>query len=203
MIAMVCVAAVMGCDARSVRDFFVGEPGNLLALLPKNARLDLLDYYDNDQIVFASNNLGSGTSLLKVEGDFLSLRMSDSKSLQMLLVPARDTVIAVIETFETPALDSKISFYDTDWNPVEKPEKLFKMPTLADFFHKEVSKDERAELLAKLPFEMISLNFEDGRLVARHSLKEFLGSKEFAPFEGKLQPALTYTLKGKKWQLNK
>ncbi|MBR1881739.1 MAG: DUF3256 family protein, partial [Muribaculaceae bacterium] len=50
-------------QARTVRDFFASEPGDVFMLIQPNMRLDLMDYYDSGQRVFATNNLGNGTQL--------------------------------------------------------------------------------------------------------------------------------------------
>lgn len=206
LLILIAVMVALGAEARTVRDFFASEPGQVFMLLPKTTRLDLLDYYDNDQLVYAKNNMGMGTKLVKVEDNFINIRMSDSKTVQMLLVPAKkDSVIAVIETVETPVADSRISFYDTNWNPLPGI-KHFAMPTMESFVLKTVDKAKREQLLQDIVFPLISLNFEGDdhtTLVARHGLKEFLVKDEYKPYESSLAESLSYSLKGTKWKLNK
>lgn len=206
ILILMMVLMAVGAEGRTVRDMFASEPGNLFLLLPRTARLDLLDYYDNGQVVAAKNNMNGGSSLVTVEGNYLSIKMSESKNVQLLMVPnKKDTVVVVIETFETPAKDSHISFYDTQWNKLDT-DKYFKMPSLDNFVRKEVGKDEWARLAQDIPFPLISLSLEgEGHtmLVARHGLKEFLVAKEYAPYEKALVPCLIYSLNGTKWKLNK
>lgn len=206
LILLVAMVMAAGAEARTIRDFFVSEPGKLLMLLPKTNRLDMLDYYDNGQKVLCSNNLGYGTQFITVEENFLHVRMSESKTMQMLLtVNKKDTVIAVIESYKTPLMDSRISFYDTRWIPLNT-NKYLQVPEISNFFLKSVSKDERAALLQDLKFPIIEYTFEgEGHktLVVKHHLKEFLGAKEYAPYEKAMVPELTYELKGTSWKLIK
>ena len=126
------MVVTMGVEARTLRDVFADEPGKVFTLLPKTTRLDMLDYYDNEQLVSAKNNMGDESQLIKVDENFLHIRMSATRTVQMLMVPTKkDTLVAVIETFETPAKDSHISFYDAQWCPLVN--KHFKMPSLDDF----------------------------------------------------------------------
>lgn len=206
LILLVAICTMMGAEARTVRDFFVDEPGQLLMVLPKTTRLDLLDYYDADQKVFAKNNLGEGTQLLNVTDNFLHIQMSKTKDVQMLLtVNNKDTVIAVIETFALPVKDSHISFYDNKWNRLDEG-KYFKMPGMESFMRKEVGKAERAELLQDIAFQLIEMTFEGDNhttLVARHRLKEFLVAQEYKKYDKALMPSLSYTLNGTKWKQSK
>lgn len=205
LILMVMVIVALGAEARTVRDFFVDEPNRLFMLLPRTTRLDMLDYYDSGQLVTRSNNLGDGSQMIKVDGNFMHVRMSASKTVQMLLIPDRkDSVIVVIETLETPVKDSHISFYDTQWRKLVN--KYFTMPGLDAFFKKEVDKKQRAELLDAIPFPLVSLTMEGDdytTIVARHGLKEFLVAEEYAPYEKAMVPSLTYTTKSRFWKLKK
>ncbi len=203
LLILVCATTMLGGQARTVRDFFVGEKGDLFAMLPTTARMDLLDYYDNGQLVAARNNLKGGSQLVSVEGDFLSITMSESKNVQMLLTSkGKDTVIVVIETFDTPVKDCSIQFYDAQWNEVKNPGKLFKMPALSDFVLPDAGKDVDEQLQA-LPFELISLSLEgEGHttLVARHGLKQYLVPQEYQTLEKSLKPAIMYRLNGTQWK---
>lgn len=201
-----CVALGLGVDGRTVRDLFVAEQGDLFTLLPRTTRLDLLDYYDNGQIVNAKNNLGDGTSLLKADERFLEIKMSDTRTVQLLMTTnKKDTVITVIETMKTPVKDSHISFFDAQWKQLDA-NKFIKTPHLADFMNKNAGNDERQQLLQALPFELISLSLEGDNhtsLVARHGLKEFLVSSEYAPYANALSESIVYDLNGNKWKQRK
>ena len=201
ILTLTLLTMVLGMEGRTVRDFFASEPGELLTLVPKTVRLDMLDYYDSGTIVQANNNMGSGTQLDTVTDNFLRLRTSDVKTLEMRLMRWKnDTIIAVVETVETPVKDSHITFYNKHWVRL-KEIKPFKMPTIEDFILPTVKKDKRKEILTGIAFPLIELsfggpNFEE--LTARHGLAEFLGKEEWANLKPYFRPTLTYRVQNGK-----
>ncbi|MBR1552242.1 MAG: DUF3256 family protein [Muribaculaceae bacterium] len=200
-VALIVALLAQTAQARTIRDFFASEPGNIFALLPSSTRLDLLDYYDSGQIVEAQNNLGNGTSLISVGDTLLAMNTSESKTLQMRLLTRpgkRDTVIAVIETVKAPVADSRITFYDTQWRPLPDT-RYFKAPGIDDFFLRSTPRHKRQELTQTLPFALIELQFDGkDRLTARHGLKEFLTKEEFSKFRPYMVDSLVYEVDGNK-----
>lgn len=201
LITLVLLVLATGLDARTVRDFFASEPDQLFTLIPRTTRLDLLDYYDNGTIVQASNNMGTGTQLDTVTDNFMRLHTSDIKVVELRLMRWKsDTIIAVVETVETPVKDSRITFYNKHWYRLREI-KPFKMPTLDDFILPTVKKDKRRELLEGIPFPLIELTFSGddfAQLTARHGLAEFLTKEEWARLKPYFRPTLTYRIQGGK-----
>ena len=194
-------ALSLSLEARTVRDFFADEPGDLFALLPRTVRLDLIDYYDNGTIVRASNNLGNSTRLDTLTDNFLRMHTSDVKTVELRLMRFKsDTIIAVIETIELPAPDSRITFYNKHWYRL-KEIKPFKMPTMEDFVLPNIDKAKRRELLEGLAFRVIELRFEGQgheQLVARHGLDRFLSKEEWSKLKPCFRSTLTYRIDGGK-----
>ena len=202
LILMVAVMlAMLAGEARTVRDFFASEPGQVFALLPRTARLDMLDYYDNGTIVKASNNMGTDSQLDTVTDNFLRIHTSAVRTVEMRLMQWKnDTIIALVETVETPVKDSRITFYNKHWYQL-KEIKPFKMPTMDDFILPTVKKDQHKEILQQIAFPLIELTFGGPgfeQLTARHGLAEFLGKEEWAKLRPYFRSTLTYhVLKGK------
>ncbi|MBR1882980.1 MAG: DUF3256 family protein [Muribaculaceae bacterium] len=193
-------------QARTVRDFFASEPGDVFMLIQSNMRLDLMDYYDSGQRVFATNNLGNGTQLDTITDVYMKLHTSAARTVQLRMVPMmRDTVLAVIETVLTPVPDSHITFYNKNWVPLRSI-KPFEMPTLADFFLPATPRERRDDLTRTLPFAPIKLDFAGenfGELRASHGLNRFLSREEFAQWQPHLVSELRYRLQGRKFKLQK
>lgn len=201
ILTLVLLTVALGLEARTVRDFFASEPGDLLTLVPKTVRLDMLDYYDSGTIIQASNNMGNDTRLDTVTDNFLRVHTSDAKILELRLMQWKnDTIIAVLETVETPVKDSRITFYNKHWVRL-KEIKPFKMPTMEDFILPTVKKDKRKEILESIAFPLIELRFDGPnfeQLTARHGLAEFLGKEEWAKLKPYFRPTLTYRIQNGK-----
>lgn len=201
ILTVTLLVAMLAGEARTVRDFLASEPGEVFTTLPRTARLDMLDYYANGTIVRANNNMSGGSQLDTVTDNFLRIHTSAACTVEMRLMRWKsDTIIAVVETVETPVKDSRITFYNKHWYQL-KEIKPFKMPTMDDFILPTVKKGQRKELLQQLPFSLIELSFggpDFEQLTARHGLAEFLSKEEWAKLKPYFRPTLTYRVQGGK-----
>ncbi len=205
--ALTVISLISPASARAVRDFFASEPGIVFPLLPVNTRLDMLDYFDNGQIVSATNNLGNDTQIISLDSTFLSVQTSECRTveLRMFTPSAHDTVIAVIETVELPMADSRISFYDRNWKLLQTS-KFITPPTMADFFTKATPRGKRADLLSSIDFPLIKLMFKGKAhdvVVAKSGLKDFYSPIDYKRFEPYVTDSLFYTFNGRKFNLRK
>ena len=205
--ALTVISLISPTSARAVRDFFASEPGIVFPLLPVNTRLDMLDYFDNGQIVSATNNLGNDTQIISLDSTFLSVQTSECRTveLRMFTPSAHDTVIAVIETVELPMADSRISFYDRNWKLLQTS-KFITPPTMADFFTKATPRGKRADLLSSIDFPLIKLMFKGKAhdvVVAKSGLKDFYSPIDYKRFEPYVTDSLFYTFNGRKFNLRK
>ncbi len=204
LIAVIGMTIASVVHGRTIRDFFASEPDDIFLLVPHTARLDLLDYYDSGQRVEMNNRLGAGTQLVELDSSFLKINTSKSRTVEMLMIPysRTDTILAVIETVRTPAPDSRIRFFNSNWVELSSIRPLNPMPDMDDFFLPTASKDKRRELTARLPFTLMEMTFAGQRhdtLVVRHGLRQFLAKEEFALFAPWLRNEITYTV-GKKFK---
>lgn len=202
LILMVALlAAVLAGEARTVRDFFASEPGEVFTTLARTARLDMLDYYDSGTIVSANNNMAGNSQLDTVTDNFLRIHTSAARTVEMRLMRWKsDTIIAVVETVETPVKDSRITFYNKHWYQL-KEIKPFKMPTMDDFILPTVKKDQRKHIMQQIAFPLIELSFggpDFEQLTARHGLAEFLSKEEWAKLKPYFRPTLTYRVQNGK-----
>ncbi|MBQ7689602.1 MAG: DUF3256 family protein [Muribaculaceae bacterium] len=204
LLALLSLCVALPGQSRTVRDFFASEPDNIFLLVPHTARLDLLDYHDNGQRVSMANRLGSGTQLVELDSTFLKIRTSESRTVELLVVPysSHDTILAVIETVLTPVPDSRLRFFNSNWVELQSIRPLNPMPTIADLFLPQAGKAKRKELLDRLPFTLIEMTFtgeRHDRLTVRHNLQQFLSKQEFAQFAPWLKSEINYSV-GKKFK---
>ena len=113
------------------------DMGSLLVSMPK----DVVPYLDKEQLTELAQFAGKGISSTKntlegettvdsISADFLRLKLSNISTLQMRLLAVGDTaqMVCVVKTVACPTTDSRVTFYDAQWNRVDAPEGL---PSLA------------------------------------------------------------------------
>lgn len=118
--------------AQSVDTLFANVPRNVLPLLDKTAKLDLLDLYNNGLPAKAENTLGGQAELLEKTGDKLLLRTTDAGKWLMKLLPAgHDTLICCIYSLKAGGTSSGVTLYERSWHisknnaPSPKFEQLY------------------------------------------------------------------------------
>ncbi len=187
--------------ARTVGDLFASEPGKIFVLLTRTNRLDMVDYHLNGQNVAISNLEDGDSRLVDMDSTWLKVQSSASKTVEMrMMVNGRDTVVALIETVLTPTPDSRITFWNAQWQPV-KAGKVFKTPELDDFILKSMSADMRDELSVLMPFPFIEMHFSGERhdgLEAVFKAKESIGPGQYMRFAPYIKETLNYRINGVK-----
>lgn len=111
------VACALGGQAQDLKSCFVNIPDSLSLLLTKVNREDFGDFLDSHMKAEVKNRCGEMSEMRVMTTDYLDLKLSESSSVEMKLLPVSDTVnvICVVRTYQGPAADSSVSFYDTAW----------------------------------------------------------------------------------------
>ena len=97
-----------------------------------------------------------------------------------------------------PAQDSRITFYDTRWQPIENG-KIFTAPTAKTFLNKSSKKtaQQAADLIDMLP---VSYVISGKTLQAREDLKTYLPEEVYERLAPLLRKTpLSYTWNGKRF----
>lgn len=141
--AVITAATCLGGQAREASDFFIEAPSEVIPLLTKSARMDMLDYFRSSLDTPTSNSLRGRSRITAMTPSSMDISISDNTTLQLVVQPTgrADTLIMVIETVRTPIADSGIRIYDRAWREVST-----KLPDYMDF----VAKDKR-KAAKKLP----------------------------------------------------
>lgn len=187
---------------RTARDFFTDPQAAPFASLSTDARAAMAIFFGSDGPNGQANRMGDTSTITLMNDRALSVALSASKTVDLrLLTSGHDTVLAVIETVKTPAADSRITFYDTHWRPIDG-RKVWKRPvTMADFIKPGTSKDTAQAVLRNIPFPLISLAFEgDDRLVATQQLAAFYTKtdRDFLRMKPYLNERVTFKVSGTK-----
>lgn len=118
VIVMLC--GFIRCDfssAQGIDALFSSAPKEVLPLLDRTSRLDMLDLYNGGLEAKTENIYGGQSEMLRKTHDYIKVRCSESSFWQMKLLPVgHDTLIVCVHTLLVPEAVSTISFYRHDWH---------------------------------------------------------------------------------------
>lgn len=185
---------------------FVDAPDTVIGMVDKNARLDMVDYYDAHSTKGTKNIFGGECQIVSndMAADASALKFTSSTDMEYIVFVLNSTsaepVIGLVETIPTPMRDSSVKFYTRLWEaPAKSP---WKEPGLADWL---VSKADREEVALAMPFIMYSAQVDP-------QSKELILTQEMAPYFApddaagqqalsKIKPRLVYRWDGKQFKL--
>lgn len=196
LIAAIAVS-ISGSAYDGVSKLFLEENGRLFALLQLSMRYELLNNYARADASEVINNLRTTESrILKLENDYMVIATSSAKTVEMKLLPKskKDTILAVIETVTTPYKDSRLSFYDMKWNPLDARQFIKQMPCIDDFIRVNTPKPLRENLLSGITFAMIGMTFQDNSLVATCDFKDFYLGQDYKNIEPFVLNKVVYSI---------
>ncbi len=172
IILLLC-GAVSQVSGQDMRTLFLEAPESVFPLLSKSYRADLVDYIDAGMAAKVTNRL-EGTSVLEELGDdYMRLVTTASSSMQAKLLPVDgDTVICVVRSVNAEAVDSRIYFYDKEWNVLDGS-GLFTPPSIRDFFVSNSAADEWAAV-CDIYLVSFTLSPADNTLVAEYTMPAYM-----------------------------
>lgn len=187
--------AMTMASAQDMRTIFLNAPDKIFPLLTGNDRADLVDFIEADMKAKVSNRLDGASELHELGRDYLMLATTASSTMQMKLLPVKDdTIICVVKTVKAEAADSRICFYDKEWNPIDTGSK-FSFPSIVDFFTSDA--DELVDM-CDIYLVSLTLSAADNSLVAEYTMPAYMNvddAKRVKPLLRKL----TYRWNGERF----
>ena len=199
ILSLSLLLATGSAQAETVRDFFISEPGNVFELLTQGVRAAMITMAEQGQKINSDNVHGGTAKIDSLSASYISVRCSDVKQveLKMLTKGTSDTVIAVVETVQLPALDSRISFYTTDWKPLPLGKHMKGgMVKMTDFIRKGTPKAIADDVMRRVRFPLFLMTFgkNDGQLVVSQQQKSFLSREDYNKIRSYLIDTITYDI---------
>lgn len=201
--ALLMLTSIHSAMAFSAVDAFTSAPDVVLPLLPKNTRLDMIDYFNSGTSIASKNKLDGEARILSLADKVMQFTMSEVSEYQVVVLKyGKEEIIALIETLKTPVADSRISFYNSRWEPIEK--SCFKEPDLKTWLTNEGRK-KIDDVRAVLPFLLVQYEYsrEDNALILALKADQFLSKEAYSGISQWLKPTLKYAWNGKKFSLIK
>lgn len=140
-----CLSTAFG---QSMDSLLVSAPASVFPLVRKNARLDLLDYYQSGMEAKVQNDLDGRTFLKALTKDFLLLQLSDAVTQEMRRLPYHgDSILSVVRNVKAGNRSGRLSFYTLQWRP-----KRIDVPSVrpAQFLHLDSLSSGEQEYLLRL-----------------------------------------------------
>lgn len=189
-------------DTISARRAFLEMPSIELDMINKNARLDMLDYYDSGSDRRVGNNLYGEAWLEKLTPDYIRVHLSPVSTLQLKvlsLAGGNDIIMAVYTVGDDGGMkDSDVSFYDPHFRPLPSSKYLPDI-RLEDFLASKDRKEALKELRDLLQFYGMDfeLSPDSDRLTATLSYTETVPVEATDVLASLLKPEIFYCWDGK------
>ncbi len=194
--------AVGMASARTVSEYFGDTAADSVFIsLPAVSRLDMVDYFTSAMTNPTKNELGSLSRITSLNDTTLTIDYTSGVTLELTLLPGPKPVLMLIETLPLPERDSRISFYDENWQPLSK--SPLKAPSLNDWLTADGQR-HRDEVEATLPFILSTAHYDApaGQLVLTSTTDSYFSGEK--PHELKyLRPGLVYLWNGKSFKIQK
>ena len=162
-----------------IRDIYAEAPDSIFPLLTKNNRLDQIAFRENNMKADVKNKFEDHSELLVLNDKYLKLQLSKHCLVEMRLL--NDSTFCMVQTYNAPASDSQIRFFDTSWN--ELPQTV-ERPSVDEFLSEDVDIDVRLALQA-LPLIKASLS-ENSETVTFELQTSELTKEQKKKLEGKV-----------------
>lgn len=124
----------MALHSQSASELFVSMPDSLFPLLTEKNRNDMVDFYNNHMEAKVRNILDDYARLDTLTDSYLRLTLTKSSTAEMKLLETDDSmqVIVLIQTALGPARDSRVRFFNAQWQRLYWLE--LPAPQTPDFF---------------------------------------------------------------------
>lgn len=182
------IAFMVSCfamEAQNIAPLFTAMPDSFTPQLESAWRKDLVDLYKEGKSAKLQNTM-DGTSILKtLSDDYVDLQITDVSALQLKLLPLVNNtyIICMVNTVAGPVKDSRISFYTTDWNPLDAKD-LFTPSEMSSFIKARTDQTAAEYKEARLAADMLlveyRLNPANTELEAILTTPQYLGKEQRA-----------------------
>ncbi len=202
----VAQAEVVEPDTLTAGEVFADLPLNVLDMLNKSTRLDMLDFYQVDSIYQARNSMEGLSHLDKVNRDYISVTLTPVSTLEIRLLPVKKGnlfVTAYTIGDENQAYDTDLHFYNGSYQELPR-DKYITIAQLDDFFNYP-DKEIRGKVADLIPFPTVkyTLSPESDTVTAELTVGQFMSAEDYKSLTPYLKGKLKYIWNGKRFKLEK
>jgi len=202
-VLIISILALAPVKAEDLRTLFVNMPDSIMPTLTRSDRMDFMDYMDSGMKARVRNKLGGESVMTAFSENSLTIMTSQSGRLEMALFPLKkgNCLVCIIKTVTARFDDSRITFYDQDWNPVDAG-SLIEFPQLDDYLTKTALKSDSLDDLRKQSLlRLQSASAVNNGLEFRYTSLDYIG-EDADKYRSWFKPEpLRYTWTGKRFKL--
>lgn len=160
LLIIALVASVCTVKAQDITPLFTAMPDSFMPQLETAWRKDLVDLFKSGKPAKLENSMSGHSTLKALTGDYVQLQVTAASEVQLKLLPLVNNtyIICMINTVSGPVKDSRISFYTTEWKPLDS-KSLFTPPTLEQFIAKGVDQTAEISQAALAPIDLLLLEY--------------------------------------------
>ena len=174
-------------------ELFIEAPQSVV-LIDSFPKMEMVEYFRAGSDHPTTTRIGSQARILSLEDAFLEYRIGETADFQLATLPLRKggKCVALVETLSGGITDSSISFFTTEWQPMET-RKMFTEPVLSDWLTSEGRK-QRSALEQDIPFIATKYMIDPaaGTLTARLTLADYFVKDEWEKIAPLLKSELIY-----------
>jgi len=193
---------------QSVEKLFLELPENLIPLLSKQNRFEMIEYYKAIQQDSVKNKFGNYAKLELYDSinQHIVVKTTKNSQLEIKILNRSDSIkkLALINTILSPIQHSRISFYNSKWQKISID---FLMPKALEWLKKDIFEKEELDKIwiSKLmDNSFVALKFDGDNIIATNYSIETMSveeKKQVLPFmENK---DIIFELKDNKWIIKK
>ena len=173
--------------------WFAAMPDSLVPTIEVNRRKDLIDLFHAGQKAQVATQLGGLAQMTQLQENSLTVALSEQSQMAMHLYTthSNDTLVVLVNTVYAPAGDSRIRFFNSQWQ--ELPASKYIRPLTKEAFF--LFPDSPVDI------ELVEYTFDtDGSICARQSWKEYLDSQDYNRLKPYLRESITLRWNGKNFK---
>lgn len=188
-------------DMMPAARYFTEAPADVIPLIPKNTRLDMLDYFHAGSDRPSANEYDGPCFVISEDSLSVTFMNTATTKCQIFVLnhDSKCPIIGLIQTFDTPTLESAISFYDCQWQPLAK--SPLQSPKLDQWLTPEGRK-QRALVQESIPFILSKAAYSPRThaITFTLTLPDYFSEQDKPEALGLLREQLFYQWNGKKFK---
>ena len=196
------IALTVACvfaQARTVSEYFGDTQADMVfPSLTAVSRLEMVYYFQSGMSNPTQSEYGGYSRVTALSDTCLTGDCGEAERQDLVLLPGKKPVLMLIETLALPEHDSRVRFFDSQWQELKNPP--MKQPQLADWLVDKTAV-HRDEVEYVLPFMLSTASFnpEDMTLIYTSTADSYFAGEKPAALKY-LRPRLVYKWDGKKFR---